>query len=87
MSTWSEGGGSLDASFTIDITDRIALTGNGVNLLDFSSREYQTIAFVNDNQPGVAAEGNALDGAAYDSRTKTINYFGRTYRLGIRVTF
>jgi TonB-dependent receptor len=87
MSTWSEDYASLDASFTINVTDRIAVTGNAVNLLDASSREYQTIAFVNSNQPGVVPEGNALQSDVYNSRTKTVGYFGRTYRLGFRVTF
>ena len=87
MSTWSEAVSSLDASFTFNLTDRVSLTGNAVNLTDESTRWYQTIAFVNANQPGVLPEGNALSGNAYDSRTRDVNYFGRTYRLGLRVTF
>ncbi len=87
MSTWSEDVESLDFSFTFQITDWLAVTGAAVNLTDFSPRQYQTIAFVNDNQPGVTPEGNALSGSVYDHRTNYRQYYGRNYRLGLRVTF
>jgi TonB-dependent receptor len=87
MSTWSDDIESLDFSFTYQINDWLAMTGAAVNLTDFSPSRYQTIAFVNSNQPGVTAEGNALSGSVYDKRTNYLQYYGRNYRLGFRVTF
>ena len=87
MSTWADDTGSLDASFNINITDRVSLTGNAVNLTDEAPRLYQTVAFVNANQPGVDVEGNAFSGSVYKGRTSSLNYYGRTYRFGVRVTF
>lgn len=87
MSTWADATGSLDASFNIYLTDRVSLTGNAVNLTDEVPRLFQTVAFVNGNQPGVVVEGNAFDSSIYDGRTQNLNYYGRTFRLGVRVAF
>jgi TonB-dependent receptor len=87
MSTWSNSIESLDFSFTFQITDWLAITGAAVNLTDFAPSQYQTIAFVNANQPGVTPEGNALSGSVYDQRRNYLQYYGRNYRLGFRVTF
>ena len=87
MSTWANSFESLDFSFTFQINDWLSLTGAAVNLTDFSPSRYQTIAFVNANQPGVVPEGNALSGSVYDQRTNYLQYYGRNYRLGLRVAF
>jgi len=87
MSTWANSWESLDFSFTFQINKWLALTGAAVNLTDFSPSQYQTIAFVNSNQPGVTAEGNAFSGSVYDQRRNYLQYYGRNYRLGLRVTF
>jgi TonB-dependent receptor len=87
MSTWADAIGSLDASFNINLTENVSLTGNAVNLTDEFPRQFQTVAFVNGNQPGVVVEGDALGNSLYEGRTSRLNYYGRTYRLGVRVTF
>jgi TonB-dependent receptor len=87
MSTWANSWESLDFSFTFQINKWLALTGAAVNLTDYSPSQYQTIAFVNSNQPGVTAEGNAFSGSVYDQRRNYLQYYGRNYRLGLRVTF
>jgi TonB-dependent receptor len=87
MSTWADSWESLDFSFSYQINDWLALTGAAVNLTDFSPSQFQTIAFVNANQPGVTPEGNAFSGSVYDQRTNNLQYYGRNYRLGLRVTF
>jgi TonB-dependent receptor len=87
MSTWADPIGSLDASFSIRITDNVSLTGNAVNLTDEAPRWFQTIAFVNANQPGVSPEGSLFSGSLYEDRTNQLEYYGRTYRFGVRVSF
>ena len=87
MSTWANSRESLDFSFSFQINKWLALTGAAVNLTDFSPSQYQTIAFVNSNQPGVTPEGNAFSGSVYDQRTNNLQYYGRNYRLGLRITF
>jgi len=87
MSTWANSFESLDFSFSFQITEKLSLTGAAVNLTDFSPSQYQTIAFVNANQPGVTPEGNAFSGSVYDQRRNYLQYYGRNYRLGLRIAF
>jgi TonB-dependent receptor len=85
MATWADPTGSLDASFTFQINDNVALTGNAVNLTDEAPRLFQTVA--RSNRDTVVPEGNLFENSIYEGRTHQVNYYGRTYRLGVRVTF
>ncbi|MEH6550591.1 MAG: TonB-dependent receptor [Pseudomonadales bacterium] len=87
MSTWADDFGTLDASFQWKITDKVAITANAVNIMDEVPRTFQTVSFVTASQTGVAVEGNIFDNSGYASRTHSLNYYGRTYRVGVRVTF
>jgi TonB-dependent receptor len=86
MSTWADSIGTLDASFSYKINNNVSITANAVNLTDEAPRQFQTVAFVTDSQSGVDVEGNFFDGG-YDGRTNLVNYYGRTFRVGIRVNF
>ncbi|TQV78834.1 TonB-dependent receptor [Exilibacterium tricleocarpae] len=80
---WNEGGDRLDLSATWKINDNFSMTLSGVNLTDEISRQYYTSL----TDPGIEAEGNALDGDVTTSRTIKEWQTGRLFRLGVRASF
>lgn len=83
-SIWADPRDSLDFSANFELSEMFLLTFQAINLTNEYDRFYATRTVSTRDLP---AEGNALDGGAPTWRTAELVHTGRTYRLGLRVTF
>ena len=80
--------GVLDFSANWQVTEKLLISFQGINLTNTYDRLFEAIAFApGDSAPFIKKEISRNIGSIPDGRTYRLNYQGRSYRLGVRYSF